>query len=53
MLQTIEAIIDKQGRVHLLEAIELGKSHRALVTILESDANGKYLSKSFAVNRSS
>jgi len=40
MLQTIEAIIDKQGRVHLLETIELGKSHRALVTILKSDDNG-------------
>lgn len=40
MLQTIEAIIDKQGRVHLLETIKLESSHRALVTILKSNANG-------------
>jgi hypothetical protein len=45
MLQTIEAVIDEQGRVHLLEKVELGKFHRALVTILKSDTNGNSESK--------
>lgn len=35
MIQTIEAIIDEQGKVVLLEAIELEKPHRAIVSILE------------------
>ena len=37
MLQTIEAIIDEQGHVHLLEAISLPKMQRAIVTILGND----------------
>lgn len=37
MIQTIEAIIDEQGNVRLLEPIRLPKSHRALVTILEDE----------------
>lgn len=39
MLQTVEAVIDAQGRVHLLENIKLGKKHRALVTILSDEEN--------------
>ena len=39
MSQTVEAIIDTQGRVHLLEAIRLGKKHKALVTILDEEEN--------------
>lgn len=38
MLQTIEAIIDANGRVRLLEKIQIGKRRRALVTILEEEA---------------
>ncbi len=34
MLETIEAVIDMQGQVQLLEKIKLTKKHRALVTIL-------------------
>jgi hypothetical protein len=34
MLETIEAVIDTQGQVQLLEKIKLTKKHRALVTIL-------------------
>jgi hypothetical protein len=37
MIQTIEAIIDEQGQVQLLEAIELTGPRRALVTILEEE----------------
>lgn len=37
MIQTIEAIIDTNGRVILSENIKLEKSHRALVTILEEE----------------
>lgn len=37
MLQTIEAVIDTQGRVSLLEEIKLSKKHRALVTILDDE----------------
>jgi hypothetical protein len=37
MLQTIEAVIDTQGRVRLLEKVKLGKSRKALVTILDEN----------------
>jgi hypothetical protein len=37
MIQTIEAIIDKQGRVSLKEKIEPGKVRRALLTILDDE----------------
>jgi hypothetical protein len=37
MLRTVEAIIDAQGQVHLLEPISLTGSRRALVTILEEE----------------
>ena len=37
MLRTIEAIIDRQGRVSLAENVKLASSKRALVTILEDD----------------
>ncbi len=35
MIQTVEAIIDENGIVQLLEPIQLPMSRRALVTILE------------------
>ena len=35
MIQTIEAVIDEQGNVRLLEPIRLGEARRALVMILE------------------
>lgn len=35
MLQTIEAIIYENGKIHLLETIKLSTSRRAIVTILE------------------
>ena len=35
MIQTIEAVIDEQGNVRLLEPIRLGAARRALVMILE------------------
>ena len=37
MLKTIEAIIDTQGHVRLLERVKLGKKHKALVTILDEE----------------
>jgi hypothetical protein len=37
MLRTIEAVIDEQGSVQLLETVVLSSKHRALVTILEED----------------
>ena len=37
MLHTIEAIIDEQGNVRLLEPIHLPAARRALVTILEDE----------------
>jgi hypothetical protein len=36
-MQTIEAIIDEQGRVQLLEPVRLPVARRALVTILEEE----------------
>lgn len=38
MLQTIEAEIDVNGQVHLLEPIRITKPRRALVTLLEEVA---------------
>jgi hypothetical protein len=38
MLRTIEATIDKDGRVHLQQKIQLAEAHRALVTILDEPA---------------
>lgn len=35
MLQTIEAIVDESGNVHLLEPLQLSSTRRALVTILD------------------
>ena len=35
MIQTIEAVIDEEGNVHLLQPIRLAETRRALVTILE------------------
>ena len=35
MIRTVEAVIDEQGTVHLLEPVQLASTRRALVTILE------------------
>jgi hypothetical protein len=41
MIQTVEAIIEPDGKVLLLELIQLKESRRALVTILEDDPAAK------------
>ncbi len=35
MIRTVEAVIDEQGNVKLLEPVQLSSTRRALVTILE------------------
>ena len=35
MIQTVEAVIDKHGVVHLLQPVRVTSAHRALVIILE------------------
>jgi hypothetical protein len=35
MIRTVEAVIDEQGNVRLLEPVRLSATRRALVTILE------------------
>jgi len=37
MIQTFEAVIDKQGRVSVKEKIKPGKVRRALLTILDDE----------------
>jgi hypothetical protein len=37
MIQTVEAVIDKQGRISIKEKIKPGKVRRALVTILDDE----------------
>ena len=37
MFKTVEAIIEPDGKVLLLEDVQLTESHRALVTILEDE----------------
>jgi hypothetical protein len=39
MLRTIEAVIDPDGTVRLLEPVTLSQSRRALVTVLEEEAD--------------
>ena len=38
MIQTVEAVIDESGTVHLTEAVRVSGTRRALVTILEEPA---------------
>lgn len=38
MIQTVEAIIDEQGRVHLLRPVQVEGLRRALVTVLDEPA---------------
>ena len=35
MIQTVEAVIDEQGKVQLLETVQVSVPRRALVTILD------------------
>jgi hypothetical protein len=37
MIKTVEAVIDEQGRVRLLEPVSVPRTRRALVTILEEE----------------
>lgn len=39
MMQTIEAVIDENGKVHLLESIKLEAPHRVFITILPNSQN--------------
>jgi hypothetical protein len=41
MIQTIEALIDENGSVSLLEEVHLPSARRALVTILEQPATDR------------
>ncbi len=40
MLKTIEAVLDKDGRLSLLEKVELGHARRVLITFLDDDTAG-------------
>ena len=40
MIQTIKAVVDRNGRVRLLESVKLGQPRQALVTILDEEALG-------------
>ena len=37
MIQTVEAVIDENGKVQLLESVRLPEARHALVTILEEE----------------
>lgn len=37
MIQTVEAVVDEQGRVRLLGAIQITGPRRAFLTVLEED----------------
>ena len=52
MSQTIEATIDKNGRVVLHEDVELEKSRRALVTILDEDPKAEFSETALLSERS-
>jgi hypothetical protein len=38
MLQSVEAMIDEKGQIHLLSPIRLPAARRAIVTILEEES---------------
>jgi hypothetical protein len=40
MIRTVEAVIDENGNVRLLEAVQLPAARKALVTILEDEFAG-------------
>lgn len=42
MLRTLEAIIDKDGNIRILEDLQLSSSKRALVTILDEDVSNEH-----------
>ena len=46
MLQTVKAVIDEKGRVHLLETVELKTVRRAFVTLLPDAADTDSSNKS-------
>ena len=54
MMQTIEAIVDENGRVKLLESISFPEKRRALLTILEdaprqkSESSGQTLAEKWS-----
>lgn len=37
MIQTVEAVVDEHGKIHLFEEIRVSKARRALVTVLEDE----------------
>jgi len=39
MLKTVEAVIEKDGSLHLLEEVELSQSKRVLVVFLEEEVD--------------
>ncbi len=41
MMQTVEAVVDEQGRISLKEKIKNGKVRRALLTILDDEIETK------------
>ena len=38
MLKTVEAVLEKDGRLHLREKVDLSHSRRVLVTFLEEES---------------
>ncbi len=39
-IRTIEAVVDKRGRIRLLEDVKLPKARRALVTLFDDASRG-------------
>jgi len=37
MMQTVQAVIDKNGKIRLLENVQVSRPRRALVTILDDE----------------
>ncbi len=50
MLRTVEALIDKEGNVRLLEEIKLSSSRRALVTIMEEKDSIPHILRPFGLS---
>lgn len=48
MMQTVEAIIDEEGTIRLLESIKIKETRRVLVTLLPNKTADKTLAGSLA-----
>ena len=53
MLKTVEAVLEKDGSLHLLENVELSESKRVLVVFLDDEADADGVSDTVRLSEAS